>query len=430
MRRAAPVTSATFVDSPSDDVIEDPVPDSRYKGSIMQHPQSFSLPAPDAPSTEHSEKVAAYVREKIEQAGGLISFAEYMHHCLYAPGLGYYSAGTTKFGAAGDFVTAPEVSSIFGMVLARQCAELLPQIPTPAILEIGAGSGKLAVDLLRALEDSDALPEGGYQVLEVSADLRARQEQLLREELPGFVDSVTWLDQLPRDFSGVIVANEVLDALPVERFVRRGDSVSQVCVTADGTSFALAERGAPDALRQAVENIESSMGRQLPEGYASEVCVAARHWVEDLARSLEYGFVFLFDYGVGRNEYYAAERSGGWLRCHFRHHAHDDPLILPGIQDLTSWVDFTAVAEAAVASGLDIAGFVAQAQFLIGGGLDQVLADFAELPTDAQLKLAAEIKLLTLPAEMGENFKCLGLCRGDMKTPGGFALADRTTTLG
>ena len=168
----------------------------------------------------------------------------------------------------------------------------------------------------------------------------------------------------------------------------------------------------------------------MPAGYASEICLAAPYWITDLARSLDHGFAFLFDYGVGRNEYYGAERSGGWLRCHFRHHAHDEPLILPGIQDLTAWVDFTGVAAAALESGLEIAGYVAQAQFLIGGGLDQVLADFAELPTEAQLKLAAEIKLLTLPAEMGENFKCLGLSRGDIATPGGFALADRTTSLG
>jgi SAM-dependent MidA family methyltransferase len=316
------------------------------------------------------------------------------------------------------------------MVLARQCAEVMPQIPTPAILEIGAGSGKLAVDLLRALADADSLPPGGYQVLEVSADLRERQERLLREELPGLVDRVTWLDRLPQDFSGIVVANEVLDALPVERFVRREDAVSQVCVVADGESFALVERSAPGALRKAIENVESSIGGQLPVGYASEVCLAAPQWIGDLAESLKHGFVFLFDYGVGRNEYYARERSGGWLRCHFRHHAHDDPLILPGIQDLTSWVDFTAVAEAAVENGLEIAGFVAQAQFLIGGGLDRVLADFAALPTEAQLKLATQIKLLTLPTEMGENFKCLGLYRGDMKTPDGFMLADRTTTLG
>jgi SAM-dependent MidA family methyltransferase len=395
----------------------------------MQHPQTLSLPEPDAISQEHSNKVAAWIRERIADAGGEISFAEYMQHCLYAPGLGYYSAGSTKFGEAGDFVTAPEVSSIFGAVLARQCADVLAQVSTPAILEIGAGSGKLAVDLLRSLNDAGSMPEGGYQVLEVSADLRARQEQKLRDELPELADRVTWLDQLPQDFSGVVIANEVLDALPVERFVRREFGVRQVCVTVDGDSFALLERDAPDGLREAVEQVEASLGHELAPGYASEVCLAAPHWIADIAASLRHGLVFLFDYGVGQREYYAAERAGGWLRCHFRHHAHDDPLILPGIQDLTSWVDFTSVADAAVNNGLEVAGFATQAQFLIGGGLDQVFANFADLPTAAQLKLASEIKLLTLPAEMGENFKCLGLARGTMNTPGAFTLADRTASL-
>lgn len=396
----------------------------------MQHPRTLSLPEPDAESRQHSDKVVAYIREQIETAGGLISFAEYMHHCLYAPGLGYYSAGATKFGESGDFVTAPEVSSVFGTVLARQCAVVLSQLEAPAILEVGAGSGKLAVDLLSALADADALPERGYQILEVSADLRQRQEQLLRSKVPDHAECVTWLSDLPRDFTGVIVANEVLDALPVERFIRRKTGVRQLCIAVDGDSFTLSEREAPAALQQAVDNIEGAIGRELPPGFASEVCLALPHWIADTAAALHEGLVFLFDYGVSRREYYAPERSGGWLRCHFRHHAHDDPLILAGIQDLTSWVDFTTVAEAAVANDLDIVGFVAQAQFLIGGGLDQVLTDFAELPTDAQLKLSAEIKLLTLPAEMGENFKCFGLSRGEIQTPGGFTLADRTTSLG
>ena len=183
-------------------------------------------------------------------------------------------------------------------------------------------------------------------------------------------------------------------------------------------------------LAAAVEKIEAFIGRALPNGYASDVCVAAPQWTADICGALRDGAAFLFDYGASRREYYAADRSGGWLRCHFRHHAHDNPLILQGIQDLTSWVDFTAVAEAAVDNGLDIAGFVTQAQFLIGGGLDKYLADFAELSTDAQLKLSAEIKLLTLPAEMGENFKCLGISRGNLQPPTAFEFGDRTTSLG
>ena len=396
----------------------------------MQHPQTLSLPKPDAESAAHSERVAEFIRDRIHDAGGQISFAEYMHHCLYAPGLGYYSAGSAKFGGAGDFVTAPEISSLFGTILARQCAEVLTQLEAPAILEIGAGSGRLAAGILKELADSGVLPEQGYKILDISADLRERQESFLRRDAPELLNRVEWLDALPEGFSGVVIANEVLDALPVERFIRREQGIAQVCVVTDGDGFGLVESKAPGMLVAAVESIEAFLGQSLPNDYASEVCVAAPQWTADICGTLRDGVAFLFDYGTSRREYFAADRSGGWLRCHFRHHAHDNPLILQGIQDLTSWVDFTAIAEAAVDNGLDIAGFVTQAQFLIGGGLDKYLDDFAELPTDAQLKLSAEIKLLTLPAEMGENFKCLGISRGNLRPPTAFELGDRTTSLG
>ena len=396
----------------------------------MHHPQTLALPEADAASLAHSDKVAAYIRERIAEAGGRISFAEYMHHCLYAPGLGYYAAGATKFGRTGDFVTAPEVSPVFGRLLAWQCADVLAQLDSPAILEIGAGSGRLAADIIETLAADGALPAGGYHILEVSPDLQQRQRELLEERVPGVVGSVTWLDAMPTNFMGVVVANELLDALPVERFIRREGGVRQVCVASEGKSFVLVERDAPANLVQAVEHIEDTLGATLAEGYASEVCLAVTPWIAELAACLERGVAFLLDYGVGRQAYYAPDRSGGWLRCHFRHHAHDDPLMLPGVQDLTSWVDFTTVAEAAVDNGLDIAGFTSQAQFLLGAGLDRVLADFAEMPTDAQLRLSAEIKLLTLPTEMGENFKCLGLMRGDLQPPAALERADRTATLG
>jgi len=394
----------------------------------MQHERLSTLPQADAESAAHSRRVAEFLHEKIAMAGGLISFAEYMHHALYAPSLGYYSAGATKFGQAGDFITAPEVSPVFGQVLARQCAGVLAAVDSPSILELGAGSGRLAADVLHKLAELDSLPES-YLILEVSADLRERQESLLQSELPELADRVTWLGQLPTKHRGTIIANEVMDALPVERFIRRQGGISQLCVATDGSSFVLSERDAPDNLGAAVAAIEEELGQQLPPGFASEVCLAAPQWVGDLARVLREGVAFLFDYGVSRREYYAAERSGGWLRCHFRHHAHNDPLILPGIQDLTSWVDFSAIAEAAVSNGLDVAGFVTQAQFLIGGGLDKELADFSDLPIDAQLKLSGQVKLLTLPGEMGENFKCLGLSRGAVTLPSSFEFADRTASL-
>lgn len=361
-------------------------------------------------------------------AGGQISFAEYMQHALYAPGLGYYSAGAAKFGAAGDFVTAPEVSRVFGAVLARQCAGVIAGIADAAILEFGAGSGRLAVDVLRTLMRLDALP-ARYLIIEVSPDLRERQQSLIRTELPELLDKVRWLQGLPERHSGIVIANEVLDALPVERFVKRADGVRQVCVAVADDRFVAVERPAAEVLAAAVTEIENDLGKPLPDGYVAEICLAAPAWIAELAAIIDTGFAFLFDYGVSRREYYADDRSGGWLRCHYRHHAHNDPLILTGIQDLTAWVDFSAIARSAHEQGFAIAGFVSQAHFLLGGGLDAELADMSELPIDAQLELSRQVKLLTLPGEMGEHFKCLGLRRGDIETPGAFLAADRTATL-
>lgn len=394
------------------------------------HHHDTILPAPDPDSEAHSRRVQEYVRARIHDAGGDISFAEYMHHCLYAPGLGYYSAGSRKFGRSGDFVTAPEISPVFGSLVARQCAAVLGRLESGEILEIGAGTGRLAADMLAELSRIGGGVDCRYRILEVSADLRQRQEATLRDSVPDVADRASWLESLPGDFRGVVVANEVLDAMPVERFVKTAAGIRQVRVAADGGGFRLVERPATAALAAAVLRVEESLGRPLPDGYRSDICLAAPQWIADLAATLAHGVILLFDYGVGRREYYAPDRSGGWLRCHFRHHAHDDPMILPGIQDLSAWVDFTAVAEAAVDNGLDIVGFVTQAQFLLGSGLDDCLEGFQDLPTDAQLKLSAEIKLLTLPSEMGEHFKCLALGRGDVATPAAFGLADRTASLG
>jgi len=393
----------------------------------MQPTRTTNLPQPDADSASHSARVARYIRERVAAAGGEISFAEFMQLALYAPGLGYYSAGASKFGEAGDFVTAPEVSPLFGRVLARQCAPLFERPDCADILEFGAGSGRLASDLLGALAELGALP-GRYAIVEVSADLRERQRRLLQTEQPGLVERVQWLERLPDEFSGVVVANEVVDALPVERFVRRSDRIAQICVGIDGGGLALRERKAPATLERAVGEIEADLGRRLPDGYVSEVGLAARAWMGALAGLLTRGFVFVFDYGTSRREYYADERCDGWLRCHFRHHAHNDPLLLPGVQDITAWVDFTALAGAAVAGGLNVAGYVTQAGFLLDGGLVEELADMAELPINAQLALSGGVKKLTLPGEMGEHFKCLGLERGCTMRPPGFA-ADRTASL-
>ena len=392
---------------------------------ILEAPST--LPKPDADSAAHSRRCADHIRARIEDAGGSISFAEYMQLALYAPGLGYYAAGAIKFGRAGDFVTAPEVSPLFSYVIARQCAEVLAQVGDGAILEFGAGSGRLAVDVLTKLDELGALPER-YRILEVSADLQERQERLFRAEAAAYLDRIEWLDAIPERHAGVIIANEVLDALPVERFVCR-DSVCQLRVSAHNDGFELVEADAPRHLVMAIEAIEADLGQRLPNGFRSEVSLAAPGWVTDVVAALQNGVAFLFDYGVSRREYYAPDRTDGWLRCHFRHHAHNDPLLLPGIQDISAWVDFTAIAEAANSAGADIAGYVSQAQFLLGGGLDAELRDMLQSPPERQLELSGQVKLLTLPGEMGENFKCLGVSRGIVARPSAFTTADRTHTL-
>ena len=394
----------------------------------MQQDLPPSLPTPDADSAAHSERTAMYIREHIAAAGGSISFAEYMHHALYAPGLGYYTAGTTKFGEEGDFVTAPEISAVFGRVLARQCAEVLSQFESGSILEYGAGSGKLAVDMLEALAELGALPSS-YLILEVSPDLREREQIYISERVPALADRVAWIDTVPESHRGVIVANEVLDSMPVERFVRRDAGVMQLRVAVEGGAFVFVEAAASESLALAVVAIEKYLGARLPDGYSSEVCLAIPPWIGGMAAALREGVVFLFDYGGSRREYYGPERSDGWLRCHFRHRAHNDPLILPGIQDLTAWVDFTSVARAAVAQGFDVAGYTPQAQFLMSGGLEAEMRDFEMRTTAEQLALSQEIKKLTLPGEMGERFKCIALRKGSIDTPTAFRLADRTHTL-
>ncbi len=386
------------------------------------------LPRPDDDSLAHGKKVCESIRQAIDEAGGSISFAQFMQRALYSPGLGYYNVGTTKFGATGDFVTAPELSPLFGRVVARQCESVLKQLEKGKILELGAGSGRLAVEILRKLTELKSPPER-YLILEISADLKARQEELISEELPDLLQRVEWLSKLPEKFAGVVIANEVADALPVERFERTDAAVLQMHVTASETGFDWSRKPAPEMLAMAVEKIETDIGEALPPGYQSEISLGLPDWIGQIARCLDKGLVLLFDYGVSRREYYSRERNQGWLRCHFSHHAHNEPLIYPGIQDLTSWVDFTAVAESAVDHGLDVAGYVTQAQFLINGGLEDELAGIADLAVANQLELSRQVKLLTLPGEMGENFKCIGLGCGELTGVTAFSRADRAHTL-
>lgn len=380
------------------------------------------LPAPDPASAAHSKRVTEHIGRLIDAAGGDIPFSEFMQEALYAPGLGYYVSGTRKFGGGGDFVTAPEISPLFGCVLARQVAGVL-RATAGDLLEFGAGSGALAATLLGRLATLDALPRR-YRILEVSAELRERQEHRIEAALPELADRVEWLDGMPASFNGVAIANEVLDAMPVERFRIDHGRVRQARVARAGNGFRWRYAAAPRMLEDLVRHAESSAGLTLPDGYESEVAPAVAAWVRDASAMLQHGMLLVADYGVARREYYAADRGRGWLRCHFRHHVHDDPLILAGIQDITAWVDFSAVAEAADASGLDVAGYTTQGRFLVHGGIHLDLGNFESLPERNRVELSAQVKMLTLPGEMGENFKVMALSKGDVEALPAFAECD------
>jgi SAM-dependent MidA family methyltransferase len=376
-----------------------------------------TLPPLDSAERAHADRVAAHIREFIAAHGDTIGFDTYMRLALYAPGLGYYSAGATKLGGAGDFVTAPEVSSLFSRCLARQVAEIL-EVTGGDVLELGAGAGTMAADLLQELAALGRLPER-YRILEVSADLAARQRARL-DQLPAELASrVEWLDRWPsRAMRGVVLANEVLDAMPVARFVLRGPPGAQrvraLGVTADGAAFAWREIDAPPELEQAVHNVLDTIPGDLPDGYVSEVCLSFQPWIASLAGHLEQGVALLIDYGLPRAHLYHPERSSGTLVCHFRHRAHDDPFINVGLQDITAWVDFTRVAEAADGAGLEILGFATQAAFLIGAGMESLLTREMQSSNDPRhhAKLAGEARRLMLPGEMGEVFKVIALGRG------------------
>ena len=362
----------------------------------------------------HSARVVQLISQRIGAAGGFLSFETFMELALYAPGLGYYSAGSAKLGAAGDFTTAPEMSDLFARCVARQCAQVLDGIPGGSILELGAGTGRMAAALLAELAVLGRLP-ARYDILEVSADLAERQRAHLATLPEALRSRVRWLQRLPdTGLRGVILANEVLDALPCRRFVIRGAPPSMieelgVTLNPDGT-LAWATRAADAALTSAVQELHAQLPEPLPPGYASEVCLLADPWITSLAAPLTQGAMLLFDYGLPRAQYYHPERRSGTLTCHFKHRAHFDPLIQVGVQDITAWVDFTRVALAGHAAGLTVLGFCTQAGFLLGAGIDEFLAQ-AHSPIE-QARLAGEARRLLMPGEMGEAFKLLALGRG------------------
>lgn len=367
-------------------------------------------PAPGAAARALSEQLLVHIKAEIELAGGWIDFARYMELALYAPGLGYYSAGLRKFGAGGDFITAPEISNLFSRCVARSCADVLEQLGGGDVLEIGAGSGVMAAAMLLELEACGQLPDA-YNILERSADLRERQQAHIARVVPHLSARVHWLDEPPAQaWRGVLLANEVLDALPVQMFAWQED-----CVTEYGVSWQderCVWQGHP-AKPQLSEPV-CAWARQFAwQGhYRSEYNALAAPWLQSVAEKLVAGAATVIDYGYARHEYYHAERAQGTLLCHYRHRAHADPLCLPGLQDITTYVDFSHVAAAAERIGFNVDGFTTQAHYLLDAGIDGLLTAAMTGVAVDDLRLAAQAKTLLLPGEMGERFKALLLTRG------------------
>jgi SAM-dependent MidA family methyltransferase len=357
------------------------------------------LPVPSDDARGLSAALTAKIRDEIERAGGWIDFARYMELALYAPGLGYYSAGSTKLGAAGDFVTAPEISRSFGRALALTLDAELAALGASDVVEFGAGSGALAAQVLETFAMLGRAVR--YEIIELSADLRQRQQRALE----AFAGSVHWLDRLPETpFPAVVVANEVLDALPVTRFTIDGGDPKALGVVVDGEGFAWGPGRVIPELTAAVRTIELALQRALPSGFRSEVCLALPAWFSTLGAALARGSLVFTDYGLVRSDYYHEQRAEGTLVCHYRHRAHDDPFVYPGLQDITAWVDFSACAEAASAAGFDVAGFTTQGHYLLSvlAALPPELAGDLKSPREQ-----SALKTLILPGEMGERFKVL-----------------------
>lgn len=372
----------------------------------------------------HAQRVLLMLQAAIAQAGGWLSFADYMQLALYAPGLGYYSAGATKLGAAGDFVTAPEISPLFAPLVARSFADVL-SVTGGSVLELGAGTGRLAGGALQSLAEARCLPHS-YDILEVSADLRERQRLTLGQLAGGAATRVGWLERLPGSFRGVIFANEVLDALATERFIMRGAAPLRLgVVSRQGRLQWQEQRGGAQADQQAIAQRLGALADALPDGYVGECCLGVEPWIAALAATLQQGVILLIDYGLPRAQLYHAQRAAGTLRCFFSHRAHDDPFFQPGLCDIGAWVDFTAVAEAAVRNGLQVLGFTTQAAFLLENGIEALLA--RPLPAAEHARLAHGARQLLLPGEMGESVKVLALGRDYDDPLSGFSLQDLTS---
>ena len=377
----------------------------------------------DVAEREHVERMHALIRTAVEACGGTIPFSRFMEIALYAPRLGYYRAGWPTFGADGDFVTASEISPLFARAVARQVEQALSLIGTREVIEIGAGSGTMAARML-----IDLVPSGDvrYRILELSGALAARQRETISALAPGALASVSWLDALPEPgFRAVVLANEVVDALPVERFEVAADGVCMHCVGFDAGEPVWRSRPAEPWLAEAVEGVQNELGIGFPAGYVSEIGPARCAWAASIAERMDRGLLLLMDYGFPRRELYHPDRRDGTLRCHFRHRRHDDPLVLCGLQDITAHVDFTALARGC---GLDVAGFTTQSEFLLGCGLLDLISG-VDPGSSEFVRLTAQVKRLVLPGELGDAIKVMALTRGIEAALIGFSGRDHRTRL-
>lgn len=376
--------------------------------------ETVTIVADDPQAQQHSDRLKQQINDHITQQGGWISFADFMHDCLYWPGLGYYSAGSHKLGAGGDFTTAPELSSLFGQALANHVADVGRQLGQFDILEFGAGSGRLATDVLQQLSRLDCLPDR-YLILEPSADLQQRQQAWIAQ-YPQLADRVQWLSALPENFKGIVLANEVCDAMPVHLLHFSTKAVEELGVTTTPDGLAWQSRALEDPrLINKAAAIRDRIGAQI---YQTEVNLLAEDWLQSVAESLSQGAIFIIDYGYPFAEFYRPERTQGTLRCYYHHQAHDDPLLLPGLQDITAHIDFTALAEQARSAGLDVAGFHEQGDFLIAGDITGLAAALEQDADPLQwLKHSSAIKQLLMPDAMGHQFKVLSLSRGIATLP-------------
>lgn len=383
------------------------------------------LAKPDDIAQQHSKQLLSLIYDEIELAGGQINFADYMQLCLYAPGLGYYSADSQKLGQYGDFTTAPEISPLFSRSFAHHIKDVLQQLAKPSILEFGAGSGKMAIDILIELAALNCLPEQ-YYIIEVSANLRDRQRKNICSLIPEFLGRVVWLDQLPANFVGVVLANEVCDAMPVHllRFKQGEVYERYICRDNNGLKWCENELSHPDLVSHvaAIKNLIDA------EYCDTEINLAAKAWLTTIATKLQQGAVFICDYGYPKADYYHSQRNKGTLMCYYQHQGHDDPLVFQGLQDITAHIDFTLLAQSAVDNGLDVAGFQSQADFLLAGGITE-LSQTEDAGEFLMLQRAAEIKQLTLPSAMGENFKVLTLSKNLDQIMSRCQLADRRYSL-